>query len=124
MICAVILSIGFGTLVGCSNSKENTESISEQPKEEAVQTEQSPVDYSSIENDTLENTTMLTFSKEGEQEGDLLYYVELKEFENNVWGIFYSYPSDAEEGFGRELPVIVNTFALSIEANDVDNEER
>lgn len=207
LICAVILSIGFGTLVGCSNLKENTkkenmaredtESISEQPEEEAVQTEPSPVDHSSIENDTLENTTVLIFSKEGEQEekqavlatgngysvylpegewyqsdsdtwtaavneqvrfwvtcyqnesidsvdqtleddsyvteenyhkwkqeGDLLYHVELKEFENNVWGIFYSYPSDAEEGFGRELPVIVNTFALSIEANDVDNEER
>lgn len=58
------------------------------------------------------------------QEGDLIYHVALKEFENNVCSILYSYPSDAEEGFGRELPVIVDTFAVSAEANDVDDEER
>lgn len=50
------------------------------------------------------------------QEGDLIYHVEQKVFENNVWGIFYSYPVDFEDGWGREFPVIVNTFALSNEA--------
>ena len=47
------------------------------------------------------------------QEGDLLYRVEQKVIENNVWGIFCSYPVDYEEGWGREFPVIANTFALS-----------
>lgn len=49
------------------------------------------------------------------QEGDFLYHAELKVFENNVWAIFYSYPVDCEDGWGREFPVIVNTFALSKE---------
>ncbi len=53
------------------------------------------------------------------QEGDLLYYAEQKVFENDVWTILYSYPADFEEGWGREFPVIVNTFALS---NGTDNE--
>lgn len=151
-----------------------------------------PVDNSSADNNTLENTITLTFSKEGEQEqkqaalaigngysiylpddeqwhlsapdlwitdvndqvtlwithyegesedsvnqelerdgytkedlrkwwkqeGDLIYHVEQKVFENNVWGIFYSYPVDFEDGWGKEFPVIVNTFALLDGAND------
>lgn len=51
------------------------------------------------------------------QEGDFLYHAEQKVYENDVWAIFYSYPADFEEGWGRELPVIVNTFALSKEAD-------
>ena len=47
------------------------------------------------------------------QEGDLFYHAEQKVFENDIWAIFYSYPVDFEEGWGREFPVIVNTFALS-----------
>lgn len=46
------------------------------------------------------------------QEGDLVYHVEQKVVEDDVWGIFYSYPADFEGGWGREFPVIVNTFAL------------
>ena len=45
------------------------------------------------------------------QEGDLIYHVHLKASENDVWGIFYSYPIEVEEGWGRELPVIADTFA-------------
>ena len=52
------------------------------------------------------------------QEGDLLYHAEQKVFENDVWAIFYFYPVDFEDGWGREFPVIVNTFALS---NGEDN---
>ena len=48
----------------------------------------------------------------------MIYHVEQKVFENSVWGIFYSYPVDFEEGWGREFPVIVNTFALSDGAED------
>lgn len=52
------------------------------------------------------------------QEGDLIYHVLLKESEDDVWGVFYCYPSDSEEGWGRELPVIADTFALSAGARD------
>ncbi len=210
LICAVVLTISLGTLVGCSVTKEdtkkenignedvaneNTGNVSEHSEREAVQTEPMPVDNFSADNNTLENTITLTFSKEGEQEqkqatlaigngyslylpddeqwhlstsdlwttdineqvtlwithfegesvdsvnqkleddgyaeedshkwwkqeGDLIYHVEQRVFENNVWGIFYSYPVDFEDGWGREFPVIVNTFALS---DGADNNEK
>lgn len=206
LMCAVVLTISLGMLVGCSVAKEETEkenvgnedtanedmgNAPEQSEREAAQTEQMPVDNSSTYNNTLENTITLTFSKEGEQEqkqatlaigngyslylpddeqwhlsapdlwttdmneqialwithfegesvdsvnqklegdgyveedtqrwwkqeGDLIYHVEQKVFENDVWGIFYSYPIDFEEGWGREFPVILNTFAISNGAN-------
>ena len=202
LICAVVLSFTLGMLVGCSVTKENTEkenienedtanedmgNVSEPSGLEAAQTAPTPVDNSSTENNALENTITLTFSKEGEQEqkqatlaigngysfylpddekwhlsapdlwktdmneqgalwithyegesedsvnqkleddgyteeepykwwkqeGDLFYHAEQKVFENDIWTIFYSYPVDFEEGWGREFPVIVNTFALS-----------
>ncbi len=53
------------------------------------------------------------YHKWWKQEGDLIYHAEQETFENDVWGIFYSYPADYEEGWGSELPVIANTFALS-----------
>ena len=211
LICAVVLSVALGMLAGCSVKKENTEkenienedtaggianedtgNTPEQSGPEVAQTAPMPDDNSSADNNTLENTITLTFSKEGEQEqkqaslaigngysfylpddekwylsapdlwttaineqialwvthfegesvdsvnqklegdgyteedthkwwkqeGDLLYHVEQKVFENSVWGIFCSYPVDFEEGWGREFPVIVNTFALS---NGEDN---
>ena len=190
LICAVVLSITLGMLVGCSVTKENTEkenienedtanedmgNVSEPSGLEAAQTAPTPVDNSSTENNALENTITLTFSKEGEQEqkqatlaigngysfylpddekwhlsapdlwttdineqialwvthfegesvdsvnqkleddgyteddsykwwkqeGDLLYHAEQKVFENNIWVIFYSYPVDFQEGWGR-----------------------
>lgn len=209
LICAVVLTISLGTLVGCSVTKGNTEkeniengdaanedigNVPEPSKLEAAQAALIPVDNSAADNNTLENTMTLTFSKEGEQEqkqatlaigngysfylpddeqwylsapdqwktnineqvtlwithfegesedsvnqrlesdgyteedshkwwkqeGDLIYHVEQKVFENSVWGIFYSYPIDFEEGWGREFPVIADTFALS---NETDNGE-
>lgn len=202
LLCAVVLTIGFGTLVGCSVTKEDTEkenvknedtanedmgNVSEQSGREVTKTAPMPVDNSFADNNTLDNTITLTFLKEGEQEqkqaalamgngyslylpddeqwhlsapdlwttdineqivlwityfegesvdsvnqklesdgyaqedshkwwkqeGDLIYRVEQKVFENNVWGIFCSYPVEFEEGWGREFPVIVNTFAIS-----------
>ena len=38
---------------------------------------------------------------------------------HDVWVIFYSYPAELEEGWGRELPVIADTFALSAAADDI-----
>lgn len=186
LVCAIILTIGLGTLVGCSVTRENNENVPEQPQPEAARTEPSPADNPSADKNTLENTITLSFSKEGEQEqkqttlaigngyslylpsdekwhlsapdlwvsdineqialwithfegetvdsvnqklegdgyvdegshkwwkqeGDRIYHVEQKVFENNIWGIFCSYPVEYEEGWGREFPVIANTFAL------------
>ena len=207
LMCAIVLTISLGTLVGCSVTKEETEKenienadagngdVGNSFGQETVPAEPVPVDNSSADNNILENTTTLTFSKEGEQEekqatlavgngyslylpddeqwhlsapdlwttdiseqvalwithfegesvdsvnqklegdgyaeddsykwwkqdGDLIYHVEQKVFENDVWGIFYSYPVDFEDGWGREFPVIANTFALSVGA---DNNEK
>lgn len=52
------------------------------------------------------------------QEGNLIYNAGLMEFEDDVWGVFYCFPTDSEEGWGRELPVIADTFAVSIPADD------
>ncbi len=209
LICAVILSITLGMLVGCSVTKENTNktienkdaadqvlgNASEQSELDAAQTDPLSVDNPSADHQTLENTMTFTFSKEGEQEqkqatlaigdgysfylpddeqwylsgpdlwktnineqvtlwvthfegesedsvnqklkddgyteedsytwrkqeGDLLYHAEQKVYENDVWAIFYLYPVDFEEGWGREFPVIVNTFALSNETDLVNH---
>lgn len=193
LICAVVITMGVGTLAGCSIEKENIGNMSGQSEREGIQMEQMPVGHSPADNDTLESTTILTFLKEGEeeekqaalvigdgysiylpedewqqsnvdlwtakandqvriwiehfedvsidfkdqemedngyvtvqgyikrkQEGNEIYYVRLKEFEKDVWGIFYCYPVDSEEGWGRELPVIADTFVLSI---GTDNEK-
>ena len=201
LICAVLVTISFGTLVGCSIAKENKEDKEiEKEHDEPENTEQDDLgqepdrtesmseDHSEDEADEPENTKMLTFSKEGEQEqkqatlaigdgysvylpdderwyltssnvwtagineqvslwatqfkgetmdsidrklesdgyvtdeeyhkwkqeGELICHVRLKAFENDVWGIFYSYPADFEEGWGRELSVIADTFAISV----------
>ena len=222
LICAVILSITLGMLVGCSVTKENTENktienetienknienktienkdaadqvLGNVSELDAAQTDPLSVDNSSADHQTLENTMTFTFSKEGEQEqkqatlaigdgysfylpddeqwylsgpdlwktnineqvtlwvthfegesedsvnqklkddgyteedsytwrkqeGDLLYHAEQKVYENDVWAIFYLYPVDFEEGWGREFPVIVNTFALSNETDLVNH---
>lgn len=47
------------------------------------------------------------------QEGEVIYKVRLNEFENDVWGVFYCYPVEAEEGWGALLPLIADTFAAS-----------
>lgn len=201
LICAVILTISLGTLVGCATTeqpagKENTgnnriQNASGQPEEKTVQTGQMPDKDSANEDDTLKNTTMLTFSKEGEEEqkqatlavgdgysiylpvnewkqsdsrtwtaivneqvqlwithyegksidsvaqnleeygytaeegyqdGDLVYHASLKGSEQDVQVIFYSYPVEFEEGWGRELPVIADTFALSAETNGIKSD--
>ena len=58
---------------------------------------------------TLENSDMTR------QEGEVIYKVRLNEFENDVWGINYCYPMEAEEGWGALLPLIADTFAVSMD---------
>ena len=206
LICTVVLTIGFGTMVGCSitergagkekTENEQIESVSDQLAGETVPIESMPDDDSSVENDTLKNTTMLIFSKEGEseqkqaapavgagysiylpegewqqsdsdlwtaaneqvrlwithfegesidsvarkleedgygteeedhkwkQEGDLICHVELKGAEHDAWGVFYSYPADFEEGWGRELPVIADAFAAAYFDDNPDDMQK
>ena len=47
------------------------------------------------------------------QEGDLLYKVELKEYPNDIWGVCSSYPIEAEEGWGRTIVSMSETFAVT-----------
>lgn len=48
------------------------------------------------------------------EEDELAYRVRLYEMEGEVFGVFYRYPEEAEEGWGRELPVIADTFMLVV----------
>lgn len=57
----------------------------------------------------VENSDMI------KQENDFICKVRLNEYESDVWGIFYCYPMDAEEGWGAILPVIADTFAVTID---------
>ncbi len=79
LICAVILSITLGMLVGCSVTKENTnktienkdaadQALGNVSELDAAQTDPLSVDNPSADHQTLENTMTFTFSKEGEQE--------------------------------------------------------
>lgn len=54
------------------------------------------------------------------RDGEMIHHVRLKESENDVWGVFYCFPKDAQEGWEKELPVIADTFTVS---KDVLNEK-
>lgn len=47
-------------------------------------------------------------------DGEIIYREKLYGDGNDVWCVFYCYPSEAEEGWGRELPVIADTFAITV----------
>jgi len=47
-------------------------------------------------------------------DGGLVYHEKLYGDGSNVWCVFYCYPEEAEEGWGRELPVIADTFAVTV----------
>lgn len=46
-------------------------------------------------------------------EEDILYKARLLEEGSDVWCVFFCYPMEAEEGWGRELPIIADTFAVN-----------
>lgn len=74
-----------------------------QDKTIAQVTEQLSVDgYGELENNVMTKN-----------DGEMVYKVQLNEVENDVWEVFYCYPAEAEEGWGRELPVIADTFMVS-----------
>lgn len=51
------------------------------------------------------------------QDGDRIYSAELKEAETDTWGIFASYPVDAQEGWGVQIHAIADTFTASETGN-------
>ncbi len=48
------------------------------------------------------------------EEDGMAYRVRLYEIEGRVFCVFYRYPEEAEEGWGRELPVIADTFMVVV----------
>lgn len=42
----------------------------------------------------------------------IVYKCKLYKSSKNIWGVFYSYPTEAEEGWGSELSVIADTFVV------------
>ena len=65
------------------------------------------------EEELLESGYALVNGRIWRQDGELIYGVELKEYETELWGIYYSYPVDAEEGWGSRILVIADTFAVT-----------
>lgn len=53
------------------------------------------------------------------QEAEMIYNARLNECLKDVWGVFYCYPAEAEEGWGSELPVIADTFAVLLDSEEI-----
>lgn len=56
-------------------------------------------------------------------EAGLLYHVKLIESEKGCYGVFYCCPEEAEEGWGRDLSAIADSFAISGSAENILKEE-
>lgn len=65
-------------------------------------------EYDNLSDAELANLELL------QTDGEIIYKEKLYGDGNDVWCVFYCYPSEAEEGWGRELPVIADTFAITI----------
>lgn len=66
----MILTVSLGTMVGCSAAGEETEAepVPEQPAQEEMSAQSAPAEASPGDDQTPEDTTTLTFFKEGEPE--------------------------------------------------------
>lgn len=53
-------------------------------------------------------------------EENIIHKVRLLEDSGDIWCVGYSYPMEAEEGWGRELPVIADTFAVTVSGGTMD----
>ena len=51
---------------------------------------------------------------------NIIRKVRMLEDNGDVWCVGYSYPMEAEEGWGRELPVIADTFAITASEKIMD----
>lgn len=57
-------------------------------------------------------------------EAGLSYHVKLMESEAGCYGVFYCCPEEAEEGWGRDLSAVAESFAISAEEDDPVKEAR
>lgn len=57
-------------------------------------------------------------------EAGLSYHVKLMESEAGCYGVFYCCPEEAEEGWGRDLSAVAESFAISAEEEDPVKEAR
>lgn len=57
-------------------------------------------------------------------EAGLSYHVKLIESEAGCYGVFYCCPEEAEEGWGRDLSAVAESFAISAEEEDPVKEAR
>ncbi len=57
-------------------------------------------------------------------EAGLSYHVKLIESEEGCYGVFYCCPEEAEEGWGRDLSAVAESFAISAEEEDPLKEAR
>lgn len=55
------------------------------------------------------------YDRTWQQMDEMIYGVELKVLEGDVWGIYYHYPADMEEGWGRRILSIGDTLAAAEE---------
>ena len=53
------------------------------------------------------------------EENGMIHVVEIRSSVDDVWGIFYNYPSEAEGGFGVRLRAIAQNFGILSAANPV-----
>lgn len=55
------------------------------------------------------------YDRTWQQMDEMIYGVELKVLEGDVWGVYYHYPADMEEGWGRRILAIGDTLAAAEE---------
>ena len=65
-------------------------------------------EYDNLSDAELANLELL------QTDGEIIYKEKLYGDGNDVWCVYYCYPEEAEEGWGRELPVIADTFAITV----------
>lgn len=65
-------------------------------------------EYDNLSDADLANLELL------QTDGEIIYKEKLYGDGNDVWCVYYCYPEEAEEGWGRELPVIADTFAITV----------
>lgn len=53
---------------------------------------------------------------------EMMWTVKLMEWDGDTWGLFSCYPAEAEEGFGQRLPVILDTFAVTVTGEQTGQE--
>ncbi len=103
LACAVILAAGIGSQAVCLAIQDNSRIVSARLAEKESQAEKK-----------LSKDGYKISKKQGivKKKDGVVYKCKLYKSGKNIWGIFYSYPAEAEEDWGSELPVIADTFVV------------